>query len=365
MSATPGKAGSLRAPTEIRATASCHFCATEFPSTHLRFIAESRFDIDDPVLGAGAHVRFRPLRFDADGRAIDPGDQRCSRVACPACHHELPRFVIERRSIPVMIAAHDHATETAIADRACDALRRLGPMLGVHLESAPAELTPVPGEVRELWVDGKPRQVPDPSLLLFRVERGKRRVLSVHCGTALSSGPSAMPELAAGIDAHLGRCAALVMAIGPGRDGAAAATLVHGTMRRVRLLRAANPGATRDLPTVIAFHGGRAWPEASRLVAAAGPSSDAAGARSSMSRTCLLMHQALVSWVHREMPDLGAAIRSEAPESMLVAIPSEAEHAPILSASVLLAAACQSIRGDLPEFAEAWARAAAEAASHG
>jgi hypothetical protein len=73
----------------------CPHCWAEFPPAQVRFIAEHEALRGDPSLGPSEPLRFLPSRFDARGRAIDPLDAVCSRMACPRCHLELPPQSLE------------------------------------------------------------------------------------------------------------------------------------------------------------------------------------------------------------------------------------------------------------------------------
>lgn len=73
----------------------CPHCWRAFKPESAYFISEGAGLLGDPVLGPNEQLRFRAMRFDTSGNALDPEDARCTRVACPECHVELPRRLLE------------------------------------------------------------------------------------------------------------------------------------------------------------------------------------------------------------------------------------------------------------------------------
>jgi hypothetical protein len=59
------------------------------------WISEHPDLIGDKRLGDEFALRFLPSRFTVDGDAIDPEGQRTSKLACPACHLEVPRSLFQ------------------------------------------------------------------------------------------------------------------------------------------------------------------------------------------------------------------------------------------------------------------------------
>lgn len=60
--------------------------------------------LSDPLLGAEAHRRFTPSRFDVSGHAIDPKGSSCRDLACPACHLKMPRDALQLAPLIVSVA---------------------------------------------------------------------------------------------------------------------------------------------------------------------------------------------------------------------------------------------------------------------
>jgi len=90
----------------------CPWCWRKFASWDVLFIAESVHLRGDAISGALEGVRFEAMRFDASGHALDPDGARCSRIACPHCHGELPRALLELPHLPVSIVGAQQSGKT-------------------------------------------------------------------------------------------------------------------------------------------------------------------------------------------------------------------------------------------------------------
>jgi hypothetical protein len=75
----------------IQARVTCPHCWNEFAPEDSLWIAEHPDLLGDIRLGDTQAIRFLPSRFTADGDAIDPENERTSRLACPDCHLEVAR----------------------------------------------------------------------------------------------------------------------------------------------------------------------------------------------------------------------------------------------------------------------------------
>ncbi len=73
----------------------CPNCWRRFPPEQLLFIARHDGLIGDDVAGPHAYRRFRPSRFTVTGDALDAFGLPCQQLACPNCHLEVPRPLIE------------------------------------------------------------------------------------------------------------------------------------------------------------------------------------------------------------------------------------------------------------------------------
>ena len=86
----------------------CPYCDRVLAAEEIRFVAAHPDLRGDPVLGDPWPVRFLPVRFNAEGDAIDPSGSPSSQVACPNCRAILPRqclrMDVTQSSIRVMSA---------------------------------------------------------------------------------------------------------------------------------------------------------------------------------------------------------------------------------------------------------------------
>lgn len=73
----------------------CPNCWQTFPPEEVCYVATEPSLFGDRRLGSAAAQRFLPSRFHPDGRAIDPRGGLCHETACPNCHLEVPRPLLE------------------------------------------------------------------------------------------------------------------------------------------------------------------------------------------------------------------------------------------------------------------------------
>jgi hypothetical protein len=72
----------------------CPYCWDEFRPENVLWIAATENMRGDERLGED-YQRFLPTRFDANGNGLDPLGNACNRLACPNCHLEVPRSILE------------------------------------------------------------------------------------------------------------------------------------------------------------------------------------------------------------------------------------------------------------------------------
>ncbi|MBJ7430726.1 MAG: hypothetical protein JHC56_05265, partial [Gemmataceae bacterium] len=82
----------------LRQSATCPNCMGKFApedvlwvSSHQSLAGDRRLRREDALM------RFLPSRFSPEGFAIDPKGVVCKKLACPNCHLEIPREVLESR----------------------------------------------------------------------------------------------------------------------------------------------------------------------------------------------------------------------------------------------------------------------------
>ena len=79
----------------LREKFTCPYCWTESKVEDVLWISEAPELIGDYRLGETDHRRFLPARFDVKGNAIDLRGFSCKKLACPYCHLEIPRSLLE------------------------------------------------------------------------------------------------------------------------------------------------------------------------------------------------------------------------------------------------------------------------------
>ena len=89
---------------KIQNRSRCPHCWKYFAPEDSLWIAAHQDLVGDPRLDENAALRFLPSRFDIDGKAIDSRGLSCSEIACPNCHLQIPRPVLEVRPVFLSIA---------------------------------------------------------------------------------------------------------------------------------------------------------------------------------------------------------------------------------------------------------------------
>jgi hypothetical protein len=283
----------------------CPNCWREFPPAHVRFISESPRLRGDPVLGPLEQLRFRAMRFDAAGNAIDPDDARCNRIACPACHIEVPRALIELRSRPISVVgapgsgktnllasglwglaqrARDFGLEVVDADpRFNTTLHRNQNQLFASLNSDADVTLPKTEEggnelYRTVRINGNEEMVPRPSFFVTRQEGSASRnvmVLYDNAGEHFLAGATAIGSDSA--TRHLERSNAIIMVFDPMQDHRFRSRFATGidaphtaghqrqelvfteAIARIRRLRGLDPSAPVSIPIVVTLTKADAW----------------------------------------------------------------------------------------------------------
>ncbi len=78
----------------IQKSTTCPHCWAAFPSYEIRWVAHHPDLNDDPKV-TGGQRRFLPTMYDVHGNAIDSRGEVCTVLACPECHLEVPRDLVE------------------------------------------------------------------------------------------------------------------------------------------------------------------------------------------------------------------------------------------------------------------------------
>lgn len=84
---------------KIKQNATCPNCLNRFLPEDVLWIASHQSLVGDRKLPVDdAMMRFLPSRFTMDGFAIDPKGIECKKMACPLCHLEIPRCVLDTQT---------------------------------------------------------------------------------------------------------------------------------------------------------------------------------------------------------------------------------------------------------------------------
>ena len=298
-------AGSRKPEHSLRRSIVCPNCWREFPPSQVRFISESPGLRGDPVVGPLEQLRFRAMRFDAAGNAIDPQDARCNRMACPTCHLEFPRALLELPQVAISVVGAPGSGKTNLLAAGMWGLSRHAGEFGLQFVDAdpafntaihrnedllfatedPAQDVTLPKTdvggsdlYRTVRVRGVEETVPKPSFFLVR-RTGQARhsmlVLYDNAGEHFMPGPQSAAATAS--TRHLERSAAIIMVFDPTQDlrfrsrfapahqGAGSTgherqeLVFNEAVARVRRLRGLDPAAPISTPIVVALTKADAW----------------------------------------------------------------------------------------------------------
>jgi hypothetical protein len=82
-------------PIRLLTRVTCPHCWETFPPEQALWISEHVELLGDPMLGPERQQRFLPSRFTVEGDAIDAKGMTCRDLACPHCHLQVPRAMLE------------------------------------------------------------------------------------------------------------------------------------------------------------------------------------------------------------------------------------------------------------------------------
>lgn len=89
---------------KIKNRCRCPHCWKYFAPEDSLWVAAHHDLIGDERLGREAPLRFLPSRFNVDGKAIDRKGLICNEIACPNCHLQVPRSVLQIAPLFLSIA---------------------------------------------------------------------------------------------------------------------------------------------------------------------------------------------------------------------------------------------------------------------
>ncbi len=121
---------------QLLAEITCPNCWHPFKPEDALFVARHDTLIGDPVAGPGTYRRFLPSRFNIIGDALDARGMACSQLACPSCHLELARTMLEFPPAFFSIVGVPASGKSYFLATLAWQLRKLGPQLGFNLSDA-------------------------------------------------------------------------------------------------------------------------------------------------------------------------------------------------------------------------------------
>jgi hypothetical protein len=298
----------VRSGAKLRKSVACPNCWREFSPAQVRFISESPKLVGDPVMGTQEQLRFRAMRFDVSGNALDPHDMRCSRIACPTCHIEMPRAMLELAQVPISVVGAPGSGKTnllasgmwGLAQRAADfgfqmvdadpafntTIHRNESMLFMGVDPSTDVTLPKTEEggsdlYRTVRVAGVEEMVPRPAFFITnRIGASRRSVMVLYDNAGEHFMPGAFRGNFATSTRHLERSRSIVMVFDPLQDQRFRAKFAAGhsaphaagherqelvfteAIARVRRLRGLDPSAPVTIPIVIALTKADVWADA-------------------------------------------------------------------------------------------------------
>jgi hypothetical protein len=243
----------------------------------------------DPLAGPAEGLRFRSSRFDLQGNAIDPEGKTCTRLACPACHAEMPRAMLESdaRFLSVvgapgsgktcLLGAASWSLRTYAGDYGCswvDVDPRMNLLLhgyesGLFLSGSDGYRKPPKTEVagsglyNQLRVGGKLQITPKPMYFRVGLRMEGSTVLTLYdnAGEHFLPGPDNLDPLHT---RHLGRADGLILVFDPTQARAAGGSsrqelVLIEAMARIRKYAGRDQRARIDTPLFVALTKADVW----------------------------------------------------------------------------------------------------------
>ncbi len=87
--------GTLAARLGLLSQVTCPHCWSQSAPARLLWVAKHGSLMGDPKLGPEEYRRFLPTRFNVAGEALDVKGYPTQIIACPECHLEIPRTMLE------------------------------------------------------------------------------------------------------------------------------------------------------------------------------------------------------------------------------------------------------------------------------
>jgi hypothetical protein len=120
---------SSAASTELLSQVTCPHCWERFPPEQVLWISEHVDLLGDPCLGPEQQQRFLPSRFTIEGDAIDSRGMTCRSLACPRCHLQIPRSMLEMEPLFISILGGPASGKSYFLTSMTWQLRKLLPLV--------------------------------------------------------------------------------------------------------------------------------------------------------------------------------------------------------------------------------------------
>jgi hypothetical protein len=127
-------------PIKVLTQVTCPHCWETFPPEQVLWISEHVELLGDSMLGPERQQRFLPSRFTVDGDAVDAQGMTCRRLACPHCHLQVPRALLEMEPLFLSILGSPASGKSYFLTTMTWQLRQVLPM-HFHVAFTDAEPT--------------------------------------------------------------------------------------------------------------------------------------------------------------------------------------------------------------------------------
>lgn len=161
----------------IQSKCRCPHCWYEFSPDMVRWIATHVSLRGDAVVGPESMRRFLASNFTIEGDALDAGGDPCSQLACPNCHLEIPRAIIELQPTFISVVGAPGSGKSYFLASAVEALQRRLSEHDMMFRDAQVDLNSVLSGYRRMlfWSDQ-----PDAPVALPKTEPQGNLYQAVH-----------------------------------------------------------------------------------------------------------------------------------------------------------------------------------------
>lgn len=160
----------------------CPHCWNEFPPQDSYWISEHQELIGDERFSETSveQLRFLPSHFTPDGQAIDARGFTCYRLACPRCHLEVPRSMLEMKPIFISIFGAPASGKTYFLGAMTHMLRQVLPLrFSMDFFDAEASMNRMLKSYEsDMFVNREPDKACIPNSLIRKTEQSNEELYS-------------------------------------------------------------------------------------------------------------------------------------------------------------------------------------------